>query len=1008
VFVRKKSLRDLRYNERLGIGSQTPWGADEAPDFLIRFIQTGARVVYFPHLFVYHPNKLATYDSATLRRAAGYSRGRGCLFRLHRFPGKTIFNGILRPAMGCLVFLLKCQPMRCAYYFTILTGILRGLLMSKAELEEVRSPRPIRRSTIQPLTLLPLPPQPLVSVLLANYNYERFLPAALDSLLLQTYTNWQAIICDDGSTDHSVQVLEQYCQRDPRIQFIQKSNGGQNSAYNACYREVRGEIICLLDADDAFDLHKLQQVVDAFLANPQAGMCNHFCEVVDSTGQSQAVTMHGFLDCGWLADKALTRGACVYVPTTSCMSIRRGIGNILFPVPPHQERDLDGYLAMTAQFLAPICLIHEKLASYRIHGDNMGGLTQPTPQRLRYELGLIAARTSTVKDFVRQRFSENCAAQIVLEDNPQHIQAALKLLAVEAGDRRPQGALDLIHRHPSAKWRAIWHVIFALPAAFSRSAVPWMHRSYRAKAIVHRFLGQGKVGRRDPSPLLYSSKTVEGPAAVLDRRIAVGGGWLVGARLLSRSVDLGAMLVLAHMLSPRDFGLVAIAMTVIYVVEAALELPVSQALVSLQSIEPAQYDTAFTLSLLRGLALGLIVCLFSWPFARFYGDSRLLPLVCVLCLAPIARGLVSPRLADFSIKLQFAPDFTMEIIGKAAAFLVAVILAITTKSYWAIAAGTVVAPIAGTITSYLFAPYRPRVSLSAWSSFSGFLGWYTTAQAINALNWQTDRLILGKIMSKSELGLFTAANDTATIPVMAFISPINRPLLSAFSMLKEQPQRLAQSYQRSANAIVTLGLPILIGESLLARPAVRLLLGSQWKGSAPLLQWLAISLVPALFALPMSPLAMSFGRTKVFFQRNMFEVCVKLPLVVFGAIRYGFMGVVFARCISESATVFFCMVIVQRLIGLPIHRQLLGPWRSVFSAAVMALVIWLASPVLTTSNAIAPLAAGLLLVVALGAATYSLVLWLLWNAAGSPAGLEAMISSSLMRWYSRQAAREMS
>jgi glycosyltransferase involved in cell wall biosynthesis len=493
VFVRKESLRDFRYNERLGVGSRTPWGADEGPDILIRLIQAGARVVYFPHLFVYHPNKLATFDSATRRRAAGYSRGRGCLFRLHRFPRKTIFKSILRPAMGCFVYLLKCQPMRCAYYFTILTGTLRGLLMSKAELKEVRDARPTCGSTIQPLALPPLLPQPLVSVLIANYNYARFLPAALDALLLQTYPNWQAIICDDGSTDHSMQVIEQYCHRDPRIQVIQKSNGGQNSAYNACYREGRGEIICLLDADDVFDLHKLQQVVDAFLTNPQAGMCNHFCQVIDSAGQRQAVTMHGFLDCGWLADKALTRGACVYVPTTSCMSLRREIGDILFPVPPRQERDLDGYLAMASQFLAPICIIYEKLASYRIHGDNMGGLTQPTPQRLRYELRLIAARTSTVKEFVRQRFGENRAAQIVLEDNPQHIQAALKLLVVEAGDLRPPWALDLIRRHPSAKWRAIWHVIFALPAALSRSAVPWMHRSYRAKAVVHRFLGRGKV-----------------------------------------------------------------------------------------------------------------------------------------------------------------------------------------------------------------------------------------------------------------------------------------------------------------------------------------------------------------------------------------------------------------------------------------------------------------------------------------------------------------------------------
>ena len=493
---------------------------------------------------------------------------------------------------------------------------------------------------------------------------------------------------------------------------------------------------------------------------------------------------------------------------------------------------------------------------------------------------------------------------------------------------------------------------------------------------------------------------------MLGRRIAVGGGLLVGARLVSRAVDVGAMLVLAHLLSPKDFGLVAIAMTVIYVVEATLELPVSQALVSLQSIEPAHYDTAFTLSLLRGLTLGLIVCLISWPFARFYGDARLLPLVCMLCVAPIARGLVSPRLADFSIKLQFAPDFSMEIVGKVVAFVASVTIAVMTRSYWAIAAGTMVAPVAGTITSYVFAPYRPRLSLSAWSSFSGFLGWYTTAQTISALNWQTDRLMLGKLMTKSDLGLFTAANDTATIPVMAFISPINRPLLSAFSMLKDEPQRLVQSYQRSANAIVMLGVPILVGESLLAHPAVRLALGAQWKGAAPLLQWLAISLIPALFALPLSPLAMSFGRTKVFFQRNLFEFCVKLPLVIFGVLKYGFMGVIIARCISESATTIFCMVMVRRLIGLQIHRQLLGPWRTVVSAAAMALVIWFAAPALTTSNSVAPLAAGLGLVVALGGATYLFVLWLLWQASGCPAGLEAMLTSSLTRRSGRKDTRE--
>jgi O-antigen/teichoic acid export membrane protein len=482
----------------------------------------------------------------------------------------------------------------------------------------------------------------------------------------------------------------------------------------------------------------------------------------------------------------------------------------------------------------------------------------------------------------------------------------------------------------------------------------------------------------------------------LGRKAAMGGTWLIGARLLSRIIDLGTMLVLAHILHPKDFGLVAIAMSVIYVVEAALELPVSGALVRLQIVEPQHYDTAFTLSLLRGLLLGTIVCAGSWPFAHFYSDMRLFPLVCALAIAPAARGLVSPRLADFSRTLQFAPDFSMEMVGKVAAFTVAVILAVTTRSYWALAAGTVIAPVMATATSYLIAPYKPRLSLSAMSDFSGFLGWNTAAQTIGAFNWQTDRLMLAKLMSKTELGFFSTANDLATIPVMAFIAPIQRPLLSAFSLLKKEPARLAQSYQKSATAIVTLGLPILIGESLVAHQAVRLMFGSQWLGAAMPLRWLAISLLPSLFAMPVPPLVMAFGQTQLFFKRNLLEVCIKVPLVVVGAITHGFLGVIIARYISESITVLYSTFIVRKLVGLPIHRQLLGPWRSVVSVSAMALVIRFSLPLFAATDAVAPLAGGLLIVAVLGAITYCSVLWILWNACGCPGGLEDMISSSLV------------
>ena len=493
VFIRKEALRDLRYNERLGVGAETPWGADEGPDFLIRLMQGGARLVYFPRLFVFHPNKIATIQRSILLRAESYARGRGCLFRLYPFSQSTILKSVYRPIVGCGLYLLTGRFRRAAYYAYNVRGILRGLLMSNSELEEVRRAPGSQTTSIEPIPLPPLSPEPLVSVLIANYNYAHFLPAALDSLLAQTYSNWHAVICDDGSTDNSVAIIQQYSERDPRFELIGKSNGGQNSAFNASYNQVRGEIICILDADDLFHPDKIRAVVDSFHADPRSGVSNHFSQVIDAEGFPQLVTMHRFLDSGWLANKALQRGGCVYVPTTSCISLRRQVADLLFPIPSSQDRDLDGYVAMVCQLLTPICVIDRQLSSYRIHGNNMGGITTPTPERLRYELNLIETRTFNLKEFARSRFGERFARQIKLEDNPQYIQAALKLLAVEHTEHRLAHARELIRRHPNPSWRAIWRIIFAAPETISRIAIPWMHRSYRAKAVVHRLIVRGKA-----------------------------------------------------------------------------------------------------------------------------------------------------------------------------------------------------------------------------------------------------------------------------------------------------------------------------------------------------------------------------------------------------------------------------------------------------------------------------------------------------------------------------------
>jgi glycosyltransferase involved in cell wall biosynthesis len=108
--------------------------------------------------------------------------------------------------------------------------------------------------------------QPLVSILINNYNYGHFLADAIDSALAQTYPHVEVIVVDDGSTDHSRAVIANY---GDKIISVLKANGGQASAFNAGFAAAQGEIICFLDADDICLPTKVAEVVNA-IPDPQS------------------------------------------------------------------------------------------------------------------------------------------------------------------------------------------------------------------------------------------------------------------------------------------------------------------------------------------------------------------------------------------------------------------------------------------------------------------------------------------------------------------------------------------------------------------------------------------------------------------------------------------------------------------------------------------------------------------------------------------------------------------
>lgn len=426
---------------------------------------------------------------------------------------------------------------------------------------------------------------------------------------------------------------------------------------------------------------------------------------------------------------------------------------------------------------------------------------------------------------------------------------------------------------------------------------------------------------------------------MLTTKTLSSAGWTVSARLSGRVVDFVTVLVLARALSPADFGLTAIATSLIAVVDTVLEAPVILALSSLNSLKRSHLDTAFTLGTLRGVFVSLVVLAASWPFSHIYDDQRLIPLVIALSLGPIARSLYNPRMVEQMRQMNFRRNFLAEFLGKLASAILAIIVVYLGGGYWAIVVGSVTSNTATTAISYMLAPYRPVITLSRFREFFHFLGWFSSAQIFSAISWQLDRILLGYFVSKPDLGRYTMASDLAALPTQSLIGPAMQPLVVAFSNIGGDLERLRSAYLRASLFVMAIAAPICVGMSLTSDLIVDVLLGAKWRQAGGYLQWIALSVILNAFYQPLHSLALARNRTKVIFCLMVVEVCSRTILVPIGLYCFSIEGVIAAR-IAVSVIMFVASIVsAGHLLGIPVASEFYNLWKIAAACAAMTVAV---------------------------------------------------------------------
>jgi len=252
--------------------------------------------------------------------------------------------------------------------------------------------------------------KPLVSILINNYNYGRFVGDAIRSALSQSYWPVEVIVVDDGSTDNSKAVIADFGKE---ITPVFKKNEGQSSAFNAGFAKSSGEIICLLDADDLFLPNKVEKVVNAY-KDPGIGWCVHPLQAVNASGQA----IRGPMDVRYATGRYDFRKQYLHgKPTfwaapTSGLTFRRRVLAKLLPMPRHIRITADNYLTFSFPAFAPGFYISECLSLQRIHGSNAYTANRDERFKAKVQMSIAEALRDSVPELARlaNRLFANAAA----------------------------------------------------------------------------------------------------------------------------------------------------------------------------------------------------------------------------------------------------------------------------------------------------------------------------------------------------------------------------------------------------------------------------------------------------------------------------------------------------------------------------------------------------------------------------------------------------------------------
>lgn len=487
-------------------------------------------------------------------------------------------------------------------------------------------------------------------------------------------------------------------------------------------------------------------------------------------------------------------------------------------------------------------------------------------------------------------------------------------------------------------------------------------------------------------------------------RVARGAGWIVASRLSMRLLGFVNTIIVARLLAPADFGLIAVGMTAVQLLQGLSDIGVSQAVVKFRDAGRDEIDTLFTLSVLRGLFIAALM-LGAAPLAvAFYNDARMAHVFIGLAFYPAIGGFINPRFFEFERAIDFSKEFTWEVTTKILSVVVTIGVAFAFRSYWAIVWGVLAGTATQVALSYLMRPHAPRFTFIAAKKVLGFSGWLTGISFIVALSNKLDSFVLARAVGPVLTGKYYVGFQMAELPTSELAWPIARAFYPGLSAMQGDQERMRLAYLRGVEALAAVAMPAALGFAFVSQDLIHVLLGAKWDGSALVVAWLTPAIGFQTMLVATQYYAMALGLQRLVFFRGLVMLLFKAPVFTWAAFTYGFEGAILAAAVTTLLSGAFNLGIYARASGRSPLEPLMAARRSILAAAAMSAFFFWARPYLDVHLLDSPFLR-LGLDIALGAFVHVGTLGALWMADGRPGGVERTAIDLLKRLASRPAPR---